>query len=235
MIVEKFDMRKNLVVTLLLAGALASCATAQGRGRAAMSHEEMVRHCQMMEQDVAQGGHNSSHHGAGRHGGTSHEEMARHCAEMGASNQGQQFGDTPGQSLAASSQRLEQVAAIGAQVMPFDLDRTTHTFSDRPWGGVQTVASDDGDLEQLSLIRSHLADEASRFSRGEFGSPERIHGHDMPGLSVLRERYADIEVSYAEAPTGAAITYRSEDRALIDAVHAWFQAQRSDHGAHARH
>jgi hypothetical protein len=195
----------------------------------------MARHCQMIDQDAAQGGHNSSHHGAGRYDGVSHEGMVRHCAEMGVSNQAQQSGDTLGQSSAASPERLEHVAAIGGQVMPFDLNRTTHTFSDRPWGGLQTVVSDDGDLEQQRLIRSHLADEASRFSRGEFGSPERIHGRDMPGLSVLRQRYADIEVSYAAAPAGATITYRSQDRALVDAIHAWFQAQRSDHGAHANH
>jgi hypothetical protein len=34
-----------------------------------------------------------------------------------------------------------KVAARGAEVMPFDLDRTTHVFTKLPDGGVQTVTA----------------------------------------------------------------------------------------------
>jgi hypothetical protein len=134
---------------------------------------------------------------------------------------------------AAHEHRLRQVAEAGAQVMPFDLERSTHVFTDTPWGGEQVVVSDDGDATQIALIRSHLADEAARFARGDFGSPEQIHGHDMPGLAVLRE--ARLDVAYAEVQGGGKITYRAEDAAAIEAIHAWFAAQRSDHGPHAAH
>jgi hypothetical protein len=53
-------------------------------GHQAMSHEEMMRHCQMMEQHQGQGGHDPAEHDPAQHGGMNHEEMMRHCAEMRA-------------------------------------------------------------------------------------------------------------------------------------------------------
>ena len=43
-------------------------------------------------------------------------------------------------------QRQVEVAAVGAAVMPFDLDRTTHVFGPMENGGLQTIRSDDGDV-----------------------------------------------------------------------------------------
>lgn len=223
-------MRIGVLTAALSAAALAGCASAghNGMGHGAMTHEEMMRHCQMMAQHQSAGSQGAAQHDPAQHGGMSHEDMMRHCAQM----RGQPTA-TPGAS--ASAERQQAVAQAGAEVMPFDLERTTHTFTDEPWGGRQVVVSDDGDAQQVALIRSHLSEEAARFARGDFASPEAIHGHDMPGLEVLRERYGSVEVSYADIAGGGSITYRSQDRGSIDAIHAWFQAQRSDHGAHAAH
>lgn len=219
-------MRSGLIATLLSAAALSGCATAQGMDHRSMNHEEMMRHCQMMAQHQAQGGHDPAEHDSSRHGGMSHEEMMQHCAAM------QRDATAPS---SASTQRLEAVAQAGAQVMPFDLERSTHSFLDRPWGGEQVVVSDDGDAQQIALIRAHLSAEAAKFSRGDFGSPAAIHGRDMPGLAVLREQHAAIEVTYSDAPHGASIAYRSNDSAVVSAIHDWFEAQRTDHGPHASH
>ncbi len=135
----------------------------------------------------------------------------------------------------AHDEGVRQVAVAGAQVMPFDLERSTHTFADTAYGGEQGVVSDDGDGAQIVLIRRHLSDEAARFARGEFGAPERIHGRAMPGLDVLRANYSALQVTYADIPNGGGISYRARDAEMIDAIHAWFAAQRSDHGAHAAH
>ena len=131
--------------------------------------------------------------------------------------------------------RQQEVAARGAEVMPFDLDRTTHRFEPRPWGGVQTVVADEPDAEQVDLVRAHLQKEAERFSRGDFDDPMAIHGMEMPGLAELKEGAAQgrVEIGYAEVPTGARLTYRAGERGLVDALHAWFQAQVTDHGSHA--
>ncbi len=63
---------------------LSGCATAQDMGHGAMSQEEMMRHCQMMEQHEGQAGHDATNHDPAEHGGMSHEDMVRHCAEMRA-------------------------------------------------------------------------------------------------------------------------------------------------------
>ena len=75
-------MRIKLIGTLLLVGTLAGCATAPGMEHGGMNHEEMMLHCQMMEQHEGQAGQDATHHDPAEHGGMSHEEMRRHCASM---------------------------------------------------------------------------------------------------------------------------------------------------------
>ncbi|NAS24495.1 aspartate carbamoyltransferase [Herbidospora sp. NEAU-GS84] len=136
----------------------------------------------------------------------------------------------------ALADRQAEVAARSRQVMPFDLERTTHRFDKTGTGGLQTVtAKDPGDAPQVKLIRAHLSEEVTRFSKGDFGDPASIHGGQMPGLSALEEGHDRIDVRYAEASAGAQITYTTSDPALISALHAWFDAQVTDHGQHAEH
>lgn len=130
--------------------------------------------------------------------------------------------------------RQSVVAEAGAMVMPFDLDRTTHVFEKTEYGGLQTVVSDDADARQVSLIREHLAEEAERFSRGDFHDPAMIHGDDMAGMHALVVGYEKLVVTYGEVDGGAEIRYSSDDPDLVVALHEWFDAQVSDHGEHAR-
>lgn len=130
--------------------------------------------------------------------------------------------------------RQAAVAERGATVMPFDLERTTHIFEPLPDGGLQQVIADDPrDAAQVALIRGHLQEETAKFQQGDFGDPAAIHGDAMPGLAELRAGYAQIEVTYAELPDGAQIRYTTSEPAIVTALHAWFQAQLSDHGGHA--
>ena len=137
-------------------------------------------------------------------------------------------GDPP------SHDRQAEVVRAGAAVMPFDLDRTTHVFETTEWGGLQQVVSDDGDAEQIRAVREHLAEEAARFAAGDFHDPAAIHGHDMPGLHDLVTGHERLEVDYADIEGGGEIRYASEDPGLVEAIHAWFAAQLTDHGSHAR-
>jgi hypothetical protein len=130
--------------------------------------------------------------------------------------------------------RQAEVAERGAEVMPFDLDATTHTFTKTRDGGVQAVTADDrGDETQVRLIRDHLLDERDRFRRGDYADPARIHGADMPGVAELSAGHQRIAVTYAELPAGAHLTYTTTDADLVNAIHAWFDRQVMDHGAHA--
>jgi hypothetical protein len=143
---------------------------------------------------------------------------------------------TPAAPLASGpATRQAKVAARGARIMPFDLERTTHTFEPLDGGGLQTVVADDpADEEQIRLIREHLSEEADRFGRGDFSDPAGVHGEEMPGLGTLRSGARRIELRYDEIPAGARILHSTDEPELLAALHAWFAAQVSDHGAHAR-
>lgn len=140
----------------------------------------------------------------------------------------------PDGTLPGGSERLAQVAAAGSEVMPFDLDATTHIFEKTPSGGVQYVIADGGDTTQVRLIREHLELEATKFARGDFHDPEMIHGPDMPGLHALVMGHERLMVAYQEIEAGAQIRYSTEDADLVNALHEWFDAQLSDHGHHAQ-
>lgn len=134
------------------------------------------------------------------------------------------------------AQRQEEVAKAGAVVMPFDLDATTHIFTPTDSGGVQDVVADDAsDFANISLIEVHLGEEAAKFREGDFSDPEAIHGSSMPGLVVLKDRFDEVEVDLRPHPSGATLTYISPEPEVIAAIHAWFDAQVSDHGSHAEH
>jgi hypothetical protein len=130
--------------------------------------------------------------------------------------------------------RQREVAERGAEVMPFDLDATTHRFEPVADGLVQTVVADDPtDDGEVAAIRGHLTDEAAAFEEGQFGDPAAIHGHEMPGLAALEAGYRDIAIAYEPVEAGARITYTTSRPALIDALHLWAEAQVTDHGEHA--
>lgn len=134
----------------------------------------------------------------------------------------------------AAPDRLAEVADRGAEVMPFDLERTTHIFEKMDNGGLQQVISDDGDAAQIELIRAHLAEEAERFSQGDFHDPQMIHGENMAGLHQLMTGYQQINLEYSDIESGGQILYTTDDAEIVTALHRWFDAQLLDHGPHAQ-
>ena len=77
-------MQMRWMAALASLALLGGCATAQGMNHGAMSHEEMMRHCQMMQEHHGDGAAAHADHNPAEHGGMSHEDMMRHCAEMRA-------------------------------------------------------------------------------------------------------------------------------------------------------
>ncbi len=132
--------------------------------------------------------------------------------------------------------RQDDVANRGAEVMPFDLDATTHQFEPLANGLTETVVADDPtDSEQITLIQQHLTSEADRFQRGDFSDPATIHGDDMPGLDELQARVDAITIEFTPLTDGAQLTFSATDPELVDALHRWGEAQTMDHGTHAEH
>lgn len=102
-------------------------------------------------------------------------------------------------------------------------------------GGVQrVVVRDRSDADQVLLIQQHLREEARRFQRGDYSDPATLHGATMPGLKEIQLGAQHVKVSFADLPDGAEITFETNDLHLLTALHRWFGAQLSEHGADAR-
>jgi hypothetical protein len=140
-------------------------------------------------------------------------------------------------SFAAPAQSVqEHVHGQGHEVMPFDLAKTVHIFRMTEDGGIQKVVvrGDTADPGQVRRIQRHLAMEASEFQRGNFGDPAHLHGPGMPGLAELQAGAPRMQITYRPLPNGGEIRFRAKDIKLVTAVHRWFGAQLSEHGADAR-
>lgn len=138
--------------------------------------------------------------------------------------------------LAFAQTRQEHVHHRGHEVMPFDLTTSVHVFRMTESGGVQRVVLTDrraAKPDQIALIRQHLQHEAREFQRGNFGDPATLHGVAMPGLKELQVGSSKIRVTYSELPTGGQITFETSDVHVLTAIHRWFGAQLSEHGADA--
>lgn len=130
--------------------------------------------------------------------------------------------------------KQENVHHMGHEVMPFDLSKTIHIFRMTDFGGVQRViVKDAAAMDQVPLIRQHLQKEAKAFQHGDYSDPAALHGVDMPGLKDLQAGALNIKVTYSALPNGAKITFETSDLQLLTAIHRWFGAQLSGHGADA--
>lgn len=129
----------------------------------------------------------------------------------------------------------EHVHDMSHSVMPFDMSKTVHVFRMTEFGGVQSVvARDPAATEQIALIQQHLKKEAEGFQHGDYADPAALHGSDMPGLKELEAGASGIKVAYSPLPLGAEIRFETTDIHLLTAVHRWFGAQLSEHGADAK-
>lgn len=139
----------------------------------------------------------------------------------------------PSRTFAETTQ--EHVHRMSHHVMPFDMSKTIHVFKMTEIGGVQSVlARDPKDTDQVALIREHLKHEAEKFKQGDYADPARLHGADMPGLAELQAKPSAVEVSYQALPAGAQLSFKTKDLRMLTAIHRWFGAQLSEHGADAR-
>ncbi|WP_204369197.1 hypothetical protein [Methylocucumis oryzae] len=100
-------------------------------------------------------------------------------------------------------------------------------------GRQQVIAKDVQDSEQITLIQQHLSMLAMKFAKGDFSGPKRIHGEAMPGLVQLTTGFSRVQFNYQALANGAQLDYVAREPELIDAIHAYFDAQLSDHARHA--
>lgn len=141
----------------------------------------------------------------------------------------------PHYAFAADAHRHADVANRSKDVMPFSLKATTHVFTKTEDGGVQrVVARKNADAAQTKLVRRHLQEIREQFLKGDFSGPSHIHGKNMPGLEELRSaKRGQLGIEYRVVDGGAELSYRTSDPITVAALHKWFDAQLSDHGADA--
>ena len=141
-----------------------------------------------------------------------------------------------GSTLAAAQTVQQHVHGRGHEVMPFDLSRTVHVFRMTEDGGTQKVVvrGEPADPEQVRRIQHHLMMEAAAFRKGDFADPAHLHGAAMPGLREMQAGASRMQITYRPLPDGAEIRFQAKDIKLVTAIHRWFGAQLSEHGADAR-
>jgi len=139
-----------------------------------------------------------------------------------------------GATVASAETKQEHVHHMSHGVMPFDLAKTTHIFRMTDSGGVERViVNNASDKDQVALVQKHLQHEAEAFQRGDYSDPISLHSETMPGLKELQNEAELISVRYSALSNGAEITFETADLHLLTAIHRWFGAQLSEHGADA--
>ncbi|MGR8931602.1 MAG: aspartate carbamoyltransferase, partial [Gammaproteobacteria bacterium] len=99
---------------------------------------------------------------------------------------------------------------------------------------MQIVAKSANDSQQIILMRQYLRQTAEEYSKGDFSSTERFHGTDMPGLAQMKgAKRNEITYEYRALPDGGQIVFSTKEPRLLDALHAWIDAQIREHGSSA--
>jgi hypothetical protein len=128
----------------------------------------------------------------------------------------------PDSSFAAMQQR-------GHMAMGVDQYASSHRFDTTSDGGTIQLESDRGDSLDVAQIRAHLKLIQHAFEAGDFSTPAFVHGHDMPGTSVLAAKRALIRYSYQDLPKGGQVRITTSDPDALKAVRDFLEAQRSEH------
>ena len=128
------------------------------------------------------------------------------------------------------AEHMKALDQRGDQVMGFEHTRTTHHFLIEKDGGViQVEANDPADAGSRDQIRSHLAQVAEAFSRGDFAMPKEIHDRVLPGVPEMTRLKGAISYRYEETDRGARVRITTADPVALEAVHAFLRSQIEDH------
>jgi len=129
-----------------------------------------------------------------------------------------------------ASQHQADVEKHGDQAMGFPHDKTTHHFRLYADGGtIEVTANDAKDDRDIQTIRSHLKHIATKFSQGDFSTPMFIHDQVPPGVSLMRERRAQISYSFEEVAAGGKVQIKTADPESLKAIHEFLSFQIADH------
>jgi hypothetical protein len=129
-----------------------------------------------------------------------------------------------------AAQHQADVEKRGDEAMGFPHDKTTHHFRLYSDGGaIEVSVNDNQDSQNLQAIRSHLTHIVTMFSNGEFSIPMFIHDRVPPGVSMMKEKRADISYSFEELPAGGKVRIKTANPDALKAIHEFLRFQIADH------
>jgi hypothetical protein len=129
-----------------------------------------------------------------------------------------------------AAQHQADVEKHGDEAMGFPHDKTTHHFRLYSDGGaIEVSVNDNQDSQNLQAIRSHLTHIVTMFSNGEFSIPMFIHDRVPPGVSMMKEKRADISYSFEELPAGGKVRIKTANPDALKAIHEFLRFQIADH------
>ena len=132
--------------------------------------------------------------------------------------------------LMASGEHRANVEKRGDQAMGFPHDKTTHHFRlYRDGGAIEVTANDAADSKNVEAIRSHLAQIAVMFSKGDFSTPMFIHDQVPPGVPMMKECGREISYLFEAAPRGGRVRIKTSSQEALKAVHEFLRFQIEDH------
>jgi hypothetical protein len=133
-------------------------------------------------------------------------------------------------SAVQHDQHMADMKEHGAAAMGFDQDKTAHHFFLRKDGGVITVrAKNPKDALSISQIQHHLALQAGKFSRGDFGAPEQTHSRVPPGVPAMQEMKDEIRYQFRKSRQGGKLRISSSNPTAIEAIHRFLKFQIQEH------
>jgi hypothetical protein len=78
-------------------------------------------------------------------------------------------------------------------------------------------------------IRTHLTHIVAMFSNGVFSIPMFVHDQVPPGVSVMRDKHAEISYSFEELPTGGRVRIKTANADALKTIHDFLRFQIEDH------
>jgi hypothetical protein len=142
---------------------------------------------------------------------------------------------SPAQSRASSTPSLPDDSAFaevqrrGHVAMGVDQYSSTHKFEPLPDGGRITLTRVGADPVGVERIRTHMAEIATAFQRGDFTLPGFVHDRAVPGTAIMAARHARISYHADTVPLGGTLRIHTTDSTALAGIHQFLAFQRGDH------
>ena len=108
--------------------------------------------------------------------------------------------------------------------------KSTHSFRLFADGGaIELRAKDPADEATIAAIRAHLQDITPQFTKGDFSTPQFVHGYTPDGVAQLQQLRSDITYRYQQVDGGGRIRITTASAEALSAIHAFLRFQVTEH------